>query len=249
MNYNPYSLHEKTILVTGASSGIGKATAIECSRLGATMIITGRNEERLSDTFHKLNGGNHKMILADLAQESEIDKLIADVPLIDGCVNNAGYIDHILVSLINSQRLKNIFDVNTFAPILITQKLVKHKKFNKGSSIVFTSSLSGPFITYVGSSLYSSTKGAIHGFIKGAAVDLAPKGIRVNSVNPGMIETDILQSGLITDEQIEIDKKRYPMKRYGKPEEVAWMVIYLLSDASVWITGTSMVIDGGYTLL
>ena len=249
MSYNPFNLKNKTILVTGASSGIGKATAVECSKLGAKLIITGRNKERLNDTLALLEGDNHQMFVADLSIESEIDTLIDSLPLLDGCVNNAGIIEHLLVQFINDEKLNNIFSVNTFAPILITQKLVKKKKLNKGSSIVFTSSLTGPFISYAGGSLYAATKGAIHGFVKGAALDLASKGIRLNTVNPGMIETNILQDGTITDEQVEIDKKRYPMKRYGKPEEVAWAIIYLLSDATAWTTGSNIVMDGGYTLL
>ena len=119
----------------------------------------------------------------------------------------------------------------------------------KGSSIVFISSISGPYVSYIGGSMYSASKGAIDGVAKGMAIELASKSIRVNCVNPGMIETNILSSGEISEEQLKEDTKRYPLGRYGKPEEVAHAVIYLLSDASSWVTGTNLKIDGGYTLL
>jgi NAD(P)-dependent dehydrogenase (short-subunit alcohol dehydrogenase family) len=126
---------------------------------------------------------------------------------------------------------------------------VKSKKIGKGSSIVFISSVSGVYCSAVASSIYSASKGAVNGLVKGIALDLASKGIRVNSVNPGMIDTDIFSGSAITQDQLDEDMKRYPLGRYGKPEEVAYAVIYLLSDASSWTTGSNLLIDGGYTLL
>jgi NAD(P)-dependent dehydrogenase (short-subunit alcohol dehydrogenase family) len=131
---------------------------------------------------------------------------------------------------------------------LLTQQLVKKKKLGKGGSIVFTSSTSGVYNAVIGNAMYSASKGAINGFMKNAALDLAAKNIRVNAVSPGMINTNILEDGIISAEQLEEDKKRYPLKRYGKPEEVAYAVIYLLSDASAWVTGSNLLIDGGITL-
>jgi len=140
-------------------------------------------------------------------------------------------------------------NVNFFAPIELTRLLVKSKKISKGGSIVFISSITGVYCSFVASSIYSASKGAINGLVKGVALDLAPKGIRVNSVNPGMIETDILSDSAITEDQLKEDMKRYPLGRYGKPEEVANAVIYLLSDAASWTTGSNLLIDGGYTLI
>lgn len=246
---NPFSLNDKTILVTGASSGIGRAIAIESSKLGANVIITGRNEDHLQETFNSLAGIGHIQLIADLSKTDELIQLVDKLPLLDGCVNNAGITKTVPVQFINSHLLDEVFDINAFAPILLTQQLIKRRKIVKGGSIVFTSSVSGVLCSALASSLYSSSKGAINGFIKGAALDLALKQIRVNSVNPGMITTGIFDEGRITDEQLNEDKMRYPLKRYGTPEEVAYAVIYLLSDASRWVTGTGIVIDGGYTLL
>jgi NAD(P)-dependent dehydrogenase (short-subunit alcohol dehydrogenase family) len=140
-------------------------------------------------------------------------------------------------------------DVNFTAPALLSADLIKKKKISKNASIVFISSISGVMCAAVGGSIYSASKGAVNGLIKGMALDLAAKGIRANSVNPGVIETHIFDAGTITAEQLEDDKKRYPLKRHGKPEEVAYAVIYLLSNASSWVTGSNLVIDGGFTLL
>jgi NAD(P)-dependent dehydrogenase (short-subunit alcohol dehydrogenase family) len=139
-------------------------------------------------------------------------------------------------------------NMNFVVPTLISAQLVEHKKITRNSSIVFISSISGILCVWGGNSIYSASKGAINGMMKNMALDLSPKGIRVNSVNPGMVDTHIYDEGVISVEQLEEDKKRYPLKRYGKPEEVAYIVIYLLSDAAAWTTGSSIVIDGGYTL-
>jgi NAD(P)-dependent dehydrogenase (short-subunit alcohol dehydrogenase family) len=247
--YNPFSLEGKTILVTGASSGIGRTTAIACSRMGAKVIITGRNEERLKITLDSLFGNGHLLIKADLVNMEELNDIVVSSPPLDGLVNNAGVTKTIPVQFIKKENLDELLSVNTIAPILLTQQLLKRKKIQQGGSIVFTSSISGIYCSAVASSLYSTSKGAINGFVKGVALDIASLKIRVNSVNPGMIETDIFSEGIISQEQLEIDKKKYPLKRYGKPEEVAYAIIYLLSDAAAWVTGSNLIIDGGYTLL
>lgn len=246
--YNPFSLAGKTIFITGASSGIGRSAAIECSRLGANVIITGRNEERLKETLSQMEGPNHRIILCDLNNLDELTSLIESLPEVQGVVNNAGFTTIAPVQFIDETTLKNLYDVNTIAPILILKTLLKKKKIKRGASIVFTSSLSGLGRTSVGNTMYASSKGAISAFVQGAALELAPKGIRVNAVCPGMIETNILSGGVVSAEQIEEDKKIYPMKRYGTPEEVAWAMVYLLSDASSWTTGTNLILDGGYSI-
>jgi NAD(P)-dependent dehydrogenase (short-subunit alcohol dehydrogenase family) len=247
--YNPFSLEGKKILITGASSGIGKATAVECAKMGAQVFITGRNESRLKQTFEALEGNGHSYIIADLTNNSDLSGLIDALPVLDGCVNNAGITKNIPVQFIKEEILNEVLAVNTIAPILLTQKIIKTKKITNGGSLVFTSSISGVYCSAVAASLYSASKGAINGFIKGVALDLASKQIRVNTVNPGMIDTDIFGEGVISKEQLDSDKLKYPLKRYGKPEEVAHAIVYLLSDASKWVTGSNLVIDGGYTLL
>jgi len=247
--YNPFTLEGKNILITGASSGIGRATAIECSKMGATVFITGRNEIRLKETYNLLNGHNHVQIIADLKLNQDIQDLVDKLPALDGCVNNAGVVKTLMTSFINSDSLNEVLQINAIAPILLTQLLIKKKKLQKNSSIVFTSSVSGINVAAIGNVLYSTSKGAINGFVKNAALDLASKSIRVNSVCPGMIHTSIYDEGVISEDQLLEDMKKYPLKRYGKPEEVAYAIIYLLSDASAWVTGTNLLIDGGFTLL
>ena len=244
----PCSLEGKTILVTGASSGIGRATAIACSQMGAVVVVTGRNESRLQETLDALEGSGHQMIVADIANDDQIDYLVDQIPAINGLVNNAGITETCPTQFIKRDKLNRVMEVNTIAPILLTQRILKKKKLGKGGSIVFTCSISGTCVCGGGNVLYSASKGAIHGFMKNAALDLAHKGIRVNDVCPGMIDTHILDAGTISEEQLDIEAQRYPMKRFGKPEEVAYGIIYLLSDASSFVTGSSIVIDGGFTL-
>lgn len=245
---NPFSLQGKTILVTGASSGIGRATAIECSKMGAHLILCGRNEERLSETQRMLEGEGHQMHVVDLADEVQLKELATKVPSLDGLVNNAGVNNLLPLNFINREKLMQVLEVNTIAPILLTQLLVKKKKLNQGASIVFTDSISGPYVASPGNAMYSASKGAIAGFVKNAALELASKNIRVNAVCPGQIDTGLFDSRKITQEEIEQEIKKYPLKRIGKPEEVAWAMVYLLSDASSFTTGASIVVDGGFTL-
>jgi NAD(P)-dependent dehydrogenase (short-subunit alcohol dehydrogenase family) len=247
ITYNPFSLEGKTILVTGASSGIGRSAAIECSRIGARVIITARNSERLKQTFDSLSGKNHEMIICDLEDTSQIEVMTNSLPELQGVINNAGYTKILPIPFIDEDSLKGILQVDTIAPILILKNLVKKKKLKQGASVVFTSSLAGLGKVSFGNTMYAASKGAISSFVQGAAFELASKGIRVNAVCPGMVDTKILDSGTISNEQLEKDKLNYPLKRYGKPEEVAWAMIYLLSEASAWVTGTNMVIDGGIT--
>ena len=249
--YNPFSLLGKRILVTGASSGIGRATAIECSKMGANVILTARNEERLNETLQQMDNIQlHQIIVADLSNMDDIKSLVDFIenPL-DGIVQCAGFTVPKPFQFVNQKDIDSIMAVNFRAPAILSQMLLKKKKFNKGASIVFISSISGVWVSYVGSSLYSASKGANNGKVKGMAIELAAKLIRVNCVNPGMVETNILEKGIISDEQLHNDMQLYPLKRHGRPEEVAYAVIYLLSDASSWVTGTNLLIDGGYTLL
>ena len=249
-NYNPFSLKGKTILVTGASSGIGAATAIECSKMGASVIITGRDETRLEETLQALapNEMAHNMIVADLTKDEDLENLVQSLPLLDGCVNNAGVVGLVPTSFLSVEKIVRMQQINLNVPMLLTKLLVKKKKLKNPSSIVFTSSVAGVYRVSMGNAIYATTKCGIDAFMRTSALELAAKGIRCNSVNPAMVETRILNRGQLTPEQYELDKQRYPLKRYGKPEDVAWGIIYLLSDASSWVTGTALKLDGGMTL-
>ena len=247
MSYNPFSLEGKTVLVTGASSGIGQATAIECSKMGAKVVITGRNEERLNETFSQLEGEGHQIIVADLNTQEEIDALVDACPVLDGLVNNAGRGKSKPVNFLKLEDLQDVYQTNLFGVALLTKGLLKKKKLGKGTSIVFTSSISS-YMTAAGLSIYASSKAAVCGYMRTCAIELGVKGIRSNAVLPGMVETKLINSGTYTDEDKQKDLNLYPLGRYGKPNDIAYGVIYLLSDASSWVTGTELVIDGGRML-
>ncbi len=244
--YNPFSLEGKTILITGASSGIGQATAIECAKLGAKCVITGRNAERLQATFDALEGEGHMQIIADLTNEEDMQRLVNETPALDGLVNNAGIGKTLPIQFYTEELIQRVMSTNFSAPVLLIKTLLKKKKINKGGSIVFTSSIAS-FNQKVGNSLYGCSKAALENYAKFASRELAPKLIRCNSVHPGMVETPLIHGGGISEEQLEAYQQEYPLKRFGRAEEIAWGIIYLLSDASAWVSGHSLVIDGGIT--
>lgn len=251
MSYNPYSLEGKTILVTGASSGIGKTTAIECSKMGASVIITARNEERLKATLDSLStafGQTHQIVLADLSTQEGVNALVDELPHLDGVSLNAGIVKTLPVKFINKDDLTDVLNVNMMGPILLAQRLLKKKKITRGSSVVFTSSIGGVMISTVGNTMYGVSKGGLNAFMKGMALEMASIGIRSNSVNPGFVDTNILSAGTISEEDLKKNVAAYPLGRFGKPEDIAFAIIYLLSDASSWVTGHTLVIDGGVIL-
>lgn len=249
MTYNPYSLEGKTILVTGASSGIGKGAAIECSKMGAKVILTARNEERLKETLSLLHSEGHEMRVCDLNEQGAVKALVDSLPEVQGVINNAGFTTIQPIPFIDEDVFQSIMQVNTISPVLILKYLVKKKKLKAGGSVVFTSSLAGIGMVSVGNTMYACSKGAISAFIQGAAKELAAKNIRVNAVCPAMVDSQILSSGTITDDQLKKTMELYPLGRFGRPEDVAWAMIYLLSDASNWITGVNLPIDGGRGLV
>lgn len=245
--YNPYSLEGKTILITGASSGIGRATAIECSKLGAKCVLTARNEERLQATLAAMEGEEHSIIVADLTNAEDIERLAAETPELDGVVNNAGIAHSKLVSFLKQSDLESVFGANTYAPVMLTKWLLKKKKIKNEGSIVFTSSIAA-MSANLGNSVYGMSKSAIMTFAEYCATELATKKIRVNSVHPGMVNTEMTRNVVFSEEELEKDKNNYPLKRYAEPNEIAWGIIYLLSDTTKWVTGIQLIIDGGVHL-
>lgn len=247
-NYNPFSLEGKTILVTGASSGIGQATAIECSKLGAKLVITGRNAERLQQTFEQLEGEGHAQVIAELTDEAAVGNLVSMCPDLNGVVLCAGKGMTLPFPFCNKEKYDEIFSVNFFSPIELLRLLIKKKKITKSGSVVFVSSIGGNTGFSVGNTIYGATKAAISSTMKFCALEFASRMIRVNSVNPGMTDTPLIHRSNLTDEQFAADAQRYPLKRYGKPMDIAHGIVYLLSDASSWVTGHSLVIDGGVSI-
>lgn len=234
-------------MITGASSGIGRSTAIECSRLGARVVIVGRNEERLNETLSQLSGEGHVIIKAELTSEDDVKRIAAESPELDGLVNNAGISVTKPVSFYKENDLHNVFATNTFAPMILIKWLLKKKKLRKASSIVFTSSIAS-ILSSPGNGIYGASKAALSAYMRYCARELSSKLIRCNAVLPGMVETKLIHDGALSEQDLENDMKQYPLGRYGRPEEIAWAIIYFLSDASAWVTGHELVIDGGATL-
>lgn len=246
--YNPFSLDGKTILITGASSGIGQATAIECSKFGANLVITGRNEARLNETLTHLNPGNHVAISSDLCNADDLKELTTQLPRLDGVVLCAGINETIPAQFCSPKKFQKIFEINFFSTVELVRLISKAKKINAGGSVVAISSAGGNFAINFGNGIYGSSKSALSTWCKFLAQELALKKIRVNAICPGMVKTPLIESGAISAEQLEKDMIKYPLKRFGEPSEIAWACIYFLSDASKWVTGTDFLIDGGYNL-
>ena len=247
MNYNPFSLKNKTILVTGASSGIGSSVAIECSKIGATVIITGRDKVRLQGVFEKLDTNEgHQSVVADLLEVEELHALVEELPKIDGIVHCAAILKKLPLKFINEKALKETFETNVFAPSVLCQRIVRKKKINENGSIVFISSIASTVASY-GNITYMGSKGAINSLARGMALELAPKKIRVNTIQPALIKTNLTDK-VLSEEDLYNYLPKFPLGRFGKPEEVAYAAIYLLSNASLWVTGTSLIVDGGVTL-
>lgn len=248
MSYNPFALTGKTILVTGASSGIGKQTAIECAKIGAKVIITGRDAERLQATFDALENEGHKQVIGDLLKEDDVKTLLSETGVVDGVVLCAGKGLTLPVQFCTREKFDDIFDINFFSPMEVLRLLYKKKQINKEGSVVILASLGGTQIFSGGNSIYGASKAALNAMMRFCAKEFAPRKIRVNSICPGMVETPLIHRGTISDEQLEQDKERYPLKRYGRPEDIAYGAVYLLSDASSWMTGQDIVLDGGVSI-
>ena len=246
---NPFSLEGKKILVTGASSGIGRATAIECSNLGASLVITGRNETRLNETLSSLSSADHKAMIADITCSDDLENLINSVDTIDGLVMCAGKGMMLPMQFSTRDKFIDVLDSNFLYPVELLRILIKKKKLKKNSSVVVVSSMGGTHFYTVGNGIYGASKAALDSYMKFSARELAPKGIRVNRVLPAMVDTPLIHHSSVSKEEHDKDAQTYPLKRYGRPEDVAYAIIYLLSDASSWVTGTSLVIDGGKSLV
>lgn len=245
---NPFSIEDKTILITGAASGIGRATAIQCAEMGAKVLLVDLNEQGLQETQKMIERKDTEYHALDLTNLEKMIEMVDSLPKLDGVVSNAGIVLSLLAKFSDSKDMERIFKINTFSHINLIQQLISQKKLNKGASIVFTSSMSGVYCGMAGGALYGATKSAILGYSKALAIELAPRGIRVNTIHPGMIETPLTSGTVLSKGLLEEDAKNYPLGRYGKPEEIAYSIVYLLSDATVWMTGSQLLIDGGYSV-
>ena len=249
MEFNPFSLAGKTILVTGAASGMGKATALACAQMGASVIVADINAAGLAATMTELDGSGHRSFTINLADEGTWDNLLMDDLVLDGFASCAGIADMNPFAFISKAEFDRVFGVNFYGPVLLVKALLKKQRLNKGASVVFVSSIDGPRIVHPGNSVYSASKNALVGMSRNMAVDLAPKKIRVNCILPGTTDTPLIRTSNVTEEELLENTKKFPLKRFGTPEDMAYATIFLLSDASSFITGTELVVDGGYSLL
>lgn len=244
MTDNSFSLAGKTLLVTGASSGIGKATALLCARMGATVFLTGRNEDRLDSVYGQLSGRQPSPVVADITTASDRESLVDTLPELDGVVHCAGMGHRKLCKQLTPGDVSAVMETNFNATVLLQSELLSRKKINKGASIVFLSSRTADVPT-VANALYSASKGAIKSYARCLSLELAPRQIRVNCICPAMVWTPLVESEGVTKEELEAKEASYPLKRYGQPEDIANLAVFLLSDASSWMTGSCIDITGG----
>lgn len=247
---NPFSLKGKTILVTGASSGIGRATARISAEMGANLVLVARDEIRLNSVAEEIAecGSSAEIIPLDLTESKAIETLIEQISTVDGLMLCAGKGLTLPVQFCDRKNFDELFELNFFSTVELTRQIYKKKRISKGGSIVAVSSMGGTHVFSGGNGIYGASKAALDSFMKFAAKEFATRKVRVNTILPAMVDTPLIHRGTISDEQLAENAKIYPLKRYGQPEDIANAAIYLLSDASAWVTGTSMIVDGGLSI-
>ena len=252
MNTNPFSLSGKTIIVTGASSGIGQQCAITFSRMGARIALYGRDQSRLEETLCQMTESEKHIICAvDLLEYDKIEETVKDVVMkigrFDGLINCAGISTTLPLNAITPQKMEQFLKTNVIGAVNLTKQVIKSSHFSEaGGSIIFISSVMG-VAGENGKVLYSMTKGALIAAVKSMAIELAPRKIRVNAISPGVVESPMSKSAIYSrnEESLNHIKALHPLG-LGQTEDVANACVFLLSDASRWVTGTNLIVDGGY---
>ena len=243
-----FSLKDHVVLITGASSGIGRSCAIEASKLGATCIITGRDEVELLKTKEQCETPT-EVFSGDLTDQEVIKKLVSEIPKLDGVVHCAGITNPWPIKFLKPEHISQMFNINFNAPVLLTTEILQKNKINPEASFVFISSISAQH-PYFGGATYASSKAAIEAFSKSLAIEMAPKKIRSNVVRPGLVKTrmfDEAKGASVDSENFDQYEKFYPLG-FGSPEDVSNAVCFLLSKESKWITGIDLKMDGGLVL-
>jgi NAD(P)-dependent dehydrogenase (short-subunit alcohol dehydrogenase family) len=242
----PFHLNGRRILITGASSGIGRQTAISISKMGGSCILTSRNEEELRKTKSMLESGDHMVIPADLTKDDERLSVSMQCGKLDGLAYCAGNVKSFPIRFLNQSYIDGMMHLNFNAPVLLTAQLLKNKNINNNAALVYISSISSKFPPK-GGSMYGSSKAALESFVITLAKECAGNKIRANSISPGMVRTPLYDRAeeAISKEEMDAHMQRYPLGA-GEPEDVANMCVFLLSEASKWITGTNIIMDGGF---
>lgn len=248
---NIFSLERKSVLIVGGTSDIGYCTAYNCAAAGARLVLSGRNISALQKVKEQIKDEHPETgiltLVCDLSDEKSMNELVEKIPLLDGLVFCAGTLETLPCKLHEAKDVSKAMMVNFDSVVTLTAMILRKKKIAKGASIIFLSSIAGNLLAEKGNSLYGASKAALSAYARTLALELSNRKIRVNCVTPGMVETKFLQNFALDEDDFIADKQRYPLG-YGKPEDVAYGVIYLLSDASRWITGTNLLMDGGRTL-
>ena len=241
------TFENKSILITGAGSGIGKQIAIQMSQMGGNITLWGRNLDKLNETKSLLTAGNHSIVAVDLCDTAAVGSALSGMDgKFDVVIHSAGVNHKSPLKFITEEKIQEIYPVNVFAPILLTKELVKQKKLEKGGNILFISSISSQYAT-ISNGLYGSSKGAIDSFIKVAALELSSQKIRVNGLSPGLLNNTLKDAYALGDEMQQFESQ-IPLGRLGETKDVANAAIFLCSEAAAWITGINLVVDGGTTL-
>jgi NAD(P)-dependent dehydrogenase (short-subunit alcohol dehydrogenase family) len=248
MEQTPFHLHNKRILVTGASSGIGRQTAVMIREMGGEVVLTGRDEIRLKETATAAGAPFTDIIAADLTSAEERAMLAEKIPHIDGLVHCAGHVHPFPVKFIDQAKMDQTLSINFEAPVLMTAVLLKAKKINNGASLIYLSSISSNR-PQKGAALYGGSKAALESFVKVLAQELSTQQIRVNSLSPAMVKTPMYEKAeaMVSKEEMDKHVAKY-LLGVGYPEDVANSAVFLLSPASRWITGINLTLDGGILL-
>ena len=245
--FNPYSLEGKTILITGAASGIGKETSIESSKMGAKIVAADVNADGLKALLPQLEGGGHQVFAGNLCDENFLKTLADNTPVLNGVFLCAGVSDTTLVKFLTEEKIDRVFDINVKAPVMMLKHLLKKKKLAESSSLVWMSSYGAEKVE-PGLGIYAASKSAVNGFMRAYAKELIGRKIRSNSIMPMMIKTELISTlTTISDEDWKKQEELYPLG-FGAPQDVARVAMFLFSDASPWITGTQFKMGGGSDL-
>ncbi|TXD42437.1 SDR family oxidoreductase [Xanthomonas campestris] len=248
--FNPFSLVGKRLLVTGASSGLGRTIALSCARMGAELVVTGRNTARLTGTLDELSAiseVSHQAVNADLTVADERNALVSSLSApLHGVVHSAGISRLCPARMMSEAHLKEVQSTNVDAPVLLTQGLLKRNLIATDGSIVFIASIAA-HIGVAGVGAYSASKAALIAYSRCLAMEVVKRRIRVNCLSPALVDTPLLDATAKVVGSLDVERANYPLG-FGKPDDVANAAIFMLSDASRWITGTSLVMDGGLTI-